>query len=573
MSDVSKVIINCLKMTMLFLVSSVAFANNQLLFTIQGIDGASLKNVTARLQATRDAYPDLTQANIKEIYSHAPGEIKKALQPFGYFHSSVEPSLQQTDKAWIATFKINPGVALKIKNIHVTVIGPGKDNQEIIKTVRHLPIKVGATFQVDDYSQTKATLIQTLNEQGYIKANITTKKILIDVKQNTAVIILQIDTGERYYFGKVRFNATGYSDHFMQRFVALKSNDAFSSEKLLALQQDMGSSYYFRQVSITPDFDNISDHQVPIVVDTILPKSQAYNFGLGYGTFTGPRLTAGVNFRRITDTGQHFDAQLKLSSVLSALAAKYYIPGKNPLTDFWTAGLNIQKFNPKNGASNSKSVTVGYLTKFKEVQASLNLNYLVERYSVIDTPTQNSRLLYPALNLSYSKADDVLNPKFGKALSFNLQGATETLFSATSFLQGDLKAKYLFSPTQYNSVLLRGELGYTVVHDLQQLPLSMRFFAGGQNSIRGFPDSSIGPGRYLQTASIEYRNKIVGNWNAALFYDVGNASDHFGTDWNRGVGVGVIYNSVLGPVKLYVARAESKPSKPKSIEFSIGPEF
>lgn len=573
MSAARKIASFLLKITLFSMLVSAACAGLQLNYNLSGITGASFKNAVTRLNVDKDAYPELTPAAIQDLYQRAPQEIRQALQPFGYFNPQVTGSLQHSNSIWNANFNIAVGPLLKIKSIHIEVIGPGKDNSALNKTLNDLPIHEGMGFDANAYIKTKDSLIQTLNEQGYIKAQLVYKKISIDRKRNTATIELKIDTGRKYYFGAVSFHVEGYSEKFLKRFVPFKSTEAFSSEKLLQLQQDMETSYYFRQVNVTPDFNQIDGDTVPITVDGTLPKSQAYNLGLGYGTFTGPRLTAGVNFRRTTDTGQHFDAQLKLSSVLSGLAAKYYFPGKNPLTDFWTVGLNIQKFMPKNGSSNSKSVSVGYLTKYKDIQGNLNLNYLVENYNVEDSPNQKSRLLYPSLNLTYSKADDVLNPSTGKAISLNLQGAANTLFSSTSFLQGDLKAKYLFSPTTFNAILLRGGVGYTVVHNIDQLPLSMRFFAGGLNSIRGFPDSSIGPGKYLQTASVEYRNKMVGNWNAALFYDVGNASDHYGSGINRGDGVGIIYNSVLGPIKLYVARAESKPSKPKSIEFSIGPEF
>lgn len=543
-------------------------------FKLIGLNNGSLSNAMARLKLERDSYGnELTTANIQSIYQQAPNEIRKAIEPYGYFHPIIHSTLRHDNNNWLATFTINPGKILRINKIDVSIDGEGKNNKKILAVIKRLPIKVGDAFQVENYEQAKSSLLQVANEQGYIKASFATKQILLDRRLNQAAIILHLSTGERYYFGGFTFNKNNYAEKFLRRFIPVTSQDAFSSEKLIQLQQDMGSSYYFKQVNITPDFNHIENNRIPVNIDSTLPKSQAYNFGLGYGTFTGPRLTAGVNFRRITDTGQHFDAQIKLSSVLSGLAAKYYIPGKNPLTDTWTIGLNWQRFMPKNGNSNSKSMSFGYLTKYKDLQISANLNYLLERYNIVDQSYVDSKLLYPNLNLSYTKTDDILNPKFGKAFSLNLQGASEPILSSTSFLQGEIKAKYLFSPTNYNSIFLRGDIGYTLVHDIQQLPLSMRFFAGGLNSIRGFPDSSIGPGRYLQTGSIEYRNKIYGNWNAAIFYDMGNATDHYGSQLNRSDGIGVIYNSMIGPIKLYVARAESKPDKPKSVEFSIGPEF
>src|SRR5262249_20930256 len=147
-----------------------------------------------------------------------------------------------------------------------------------------------------------------------------------------------------------------YDKKFLQRFIKLQENEPFSSQKLLNLQESLSNSYYFQQAYVTPDFDHIENHEVPLRLSLLAPKSQRYNFGIGYGTYTGPRITARTEFKRITNTGQHFDAQLRLSKVLSGIGAKYYIPGKNPLTDQWTIGTNYQNFVPKNGRSISQTI-------------------------------------------------------------------------------------------------------------------------------------------------------------------------------------------------------------------------
>jgi len=339
------------------------------------------------------------------------------------------------------------------------------------------------------------------------------------------------------------------------------------------LQQQLNGSSYFSQVTVTPELKEITNKRVPILINLNAPKSQLYNVGVGYGTFTGARLTVGVNFRRLTDTGQHFDAQLKLSSVLTGLAAKYYIPGKNPLTDSWTIGAGYQKFVPKNGESYSRTLSGGYNTKSGYWQSSYTLNYLLERYNIFNVANTNSEVLYPNANFSYVVTDDITNPTYGKSLNINLIGASASALSATDFMQGEVKAKYLFSPASFARVILRADLGYTVVHDLQRLPLTMQFVTGGLTSVRGYPDSSIGPGKYLGIASVEYQNKIVGDWSGALFYDTGTATNHIGSRLNNGAGVGVVYHSFIGPIKVYLARALNKHDRPMSVEFSIGPEF
>jgi translocation and assembly module TamA len=314
-------------------------------------------------------------------------------------------------------------------------------------------------------------------------------------------------------------------------------------------------------------------NQIPIFVEATPRKSQQYKFGVGYGTFTGPRFTAESDWRRVTNTGQRFNMQLKISPVLSGLAAKYFIPGNNPLTDQYTLGANFQQFVPKNGRSFSETLSGSYVKSLSEWQYTTSLNYLRERFMINYNPWQSSNLLYPALTLSHIKSDDLLNPHFGSAVSLNVQGSSDKILSQINFIQGDFKAKYVMSPTENSRFIVRGELGYTTVQDLQKLPLTLQFFAGGPNSVRGYRFDSMGPGRYLKVGSVELQHKIIGDWSAGIFYDAGIAANQFNASPQHSRGVGIIYNSMIGPIKLYVDRADSTPGKPLRFDFNIGPEF
>jgi translocation and assembly module TamA len=172
------------------------------------------------------------------------------------------------------------------------------------------------------------------------------------------------------------------------------------------------------------------------------------------------------------------------------------------------------------------------------------------------------------------ESDNPINVNQGYRLSFDLRGASQYVVSNTNFLQSEIKGKYIFSPTTSSHVVVRGDLGYTVVKDLNLLPLSLQFFAGGLDSVRGFPISYFGPGRYLKTGSVELQHRIYENWSGAVFYDVGVADDHFNASPGQGVGLGLIYNSIIGPVKVYAGYGFlHDKSHHTDIEFSIGPEL
>ncbi len=555
--------------------SSLAFSNQSINFNISGVSEPLRKNILDRLTALQQSYgTELNVTDIQALYKNAPANIRSALEPFGYFKAEIKKQqLVYRDNQWHLNFSILPGPILFITAVETTLSGPGQDDPELQKLLAHFPLQSGQPFQTEAYEKAKDILFMTANNQGYLQAVLTKKEVRIDLSSYTASIILHMNTGPRFYFGPILFSSNPFSTEFLQRFVAFKPGEPFSSKTLLKLQEDLSKSHYFEQVIVTPDIKTAENYRVPIHVFLTVPKAKQYNVGVGYGTFTGPRLTLGADYRRVGSNGQHFTVQMKASSVLSGLAAKYFIPGKNPLTDQYTLGADAQKFSPKNGQSFSETFSASYIKNLNDWQHNFTLNYLIERFQVNNDPSEVSRLLYPSYALSRIKMDNLIYPRFGSAINFTLQGASRNVLASTSFIQSEIKGKYIFSPTSASRVILRGDLGYTVVNDLSRLPLTLRYFAGGLGSVRGYGYSSIGPGRYLKTASIEYQHQIYGNFSGAVFYDVGTATNHFNDVLQRGEGVGVVYNSILGPVQVYLARAMNKRGKPFALELSIGPDL
>ena len=543
---------------------------------ITGVQGDALKNAQERLRLLQDSYgKSLTAANIQTIYRAAPENLQKALEPFGYFSAKIEPHLNQQGQSYVATFAVNPGQPVIVTAVNTRITGEGQDDPALNKLLQHFPVKTQQIFSADNYNKAKQALFDTANNQGYLKAKLTQKEIYLDTKAHTAIITLHLETGPRYYFGEIHFQQDAFSEKFLRRFLPFHEGDPYASNQVLTFQQNLNNSHFFQMASVNPDIDNAKNFAVPMDVDLTANKSQQYNIGIGYGTFTGARLTTGVNFRHLTKTGHHMNVQIKLSSILSGLALQYVIPGSNPLTDEYTIGANAQRFIPKNGYSLSKTLSVGYVKTIHHWKHALNLNYLREN-SYVNGPnnvSHNSRIFYPSYTLSHTTSDDLVNPTRGHRIELSMKGASDQFISNTKFVQTEIKAKYLFAPTEASRIILRGDFGVTVVHDLTTLPISLQFYSGGLDSVRVFPYSYEGPGRYLKVASVEYQHRIINNWHGALFYDCGTASNNFSTPLDKSVGFGVIYQSIIGPVKVYAGRTLTGTKRHYGIDFSIGPEL
>src|SRR5690606_14459727 len=157
--------------------------------------------------------------------------------------------------------------------------------------------------------------------------------------------------------------------------------------------------------------------------------------------------------------------------------------------------------------------------------------------------------------------------------------------SEAHFVQAHLRASWFMGIGEDSRLIVRGEAGYTFTNELVDMPPSLRFYAGGDRSIRGYEWREVGPrvqtggGTYsvgaknVLTASVEYERYFLGDWGAAVFVDTGSAFDGRRPDWHTGVGAGVRWKSPVGPLRLDIARGLDDPDSPFTVGLSIGMEF
>jgi translocation and assembly module TamA len=155
------------------------------------------------------------------------------------------------------------------------------------------------------------------------------------------------------------------------------------------------------------------------------------------------------------------------------------------------------------------------------------------------------------------------------------------LLSDTSFAQAGVKAKLIRSVGSSGRWIARAEGGTTWTENFEELPASLRYFAGGDQSVRGYAFEELGPrdasgkvigGKNLVFGSLEYEQHIVGNWGVAVFADTGNAFNTVSEGLETGVGIGVRWQSPIGMVRVDLASAVSQDNALR-LHFTLGPDL
>lgn len=547
-------------------------------FNITGISNeAALQNASNRLNvvAQNNGAP-LTFNDIQNFHLTAPNNILHALQPYGYYQAQINGQLLHQGNSYTANYQVIPGPLMHITAISVNVIGPGASSPALLNSVYTFPLKKGLILNTEQYTSAKQALFDTALQQGYLTAYFTQQQIQIDLAHYTAVITLQLATGPRYYFGPVQYNQNPFATSFLQRFVPFSTGEPYSTDKLLDLQNALSNSNYFTQVSVQGAREQAQNYYIPVTVNLTPRKEHQYTLSAGYGTDTGPRVGLGYDWRRANSTGDYLTTQLSISQIQNSLAARYVIPGKNPLTDQYNITASMFTTSLEQGYSRTYQAGVNQTKTMGNWQQTIALNYQVERFQFSGQPYQNSDLLLPTISWVYLSKNDPIYPTQGNRFSFSLQGSAKALFSTSTFIQSELQDKYIFSPTDASRILLRTDLGYSVINDLNTFPLSLRFYAGGTQSVRGYAYQALGVpdgGRFLAVGSVEYQHQIIGKWNGALFYDIGNAFNNTDQGLDRGVGAGLLWVSPIGPLEITLGKALDLPGKPFKVQFTMGPDL
>ena len=162
----------------------------------------------------------------------------------------------------------------------------------------------------------------------------------------------------------------------------------------------------------------------------------------------------------------------------------------------------------------------------------------------------------------------------GYSANLKLRGGAKPLLSQVNFFQMIAAGKYVHNVFDIGRFVARGTFGYTAIDKITNLPLSLQLFAGGSQSVRGYRFNSLGPGRYLMSASVEYQQKVYGKWYLIGYFDAGNAFNNFDNPFTKlktGIGAGIMRQTIIGPVQISIA----KPLRLKGIKivFTMGPDL
>jgi translocation and assembly module TamA len=579
----------------LALLAVAARATPHVTVQVDGVSGPLLQNVQSYLSIITYAdAPDLSESLVERLHARAPDEIQRALQPFGYYDSQVDAELIPSGDSWIAHYHITLAAPVRIRHVDIVISGEGDKDPAYDAYVARLPFKPGDQLNQKAYEDSKRSLQELAAQRGYIDARFGETRLAVNPQEHWADVTLKFDTGARFFFGSVSFVQDVLDPAFLERYVKFQPGDPFDNTALLKLQYALNDSGYFGSVNVEAVRRQATpDRRIPIRVTLTDRPRNSYTFGLGYGTDTHVRATLGWIDHRVTDEGHTFSAQAQVSSVMETVLLAYTVPLADPTNDklIYSAG------NARLIVGSTTAYTTQAGLSHATARGVWNDNqYLLVAHERDDTPAaaattdtpavpagvSNSLLVMPGFAISRQEADDLVLPTKGYRISADLHGASNALLSDTTFLQAHLIAKLIVPVGDDTSLLLRGELGATAVRSFTELPTTQHFFAGGDQSVRGFSYNSLGVrvngnnegGKDLTVGSIEIDHFFGRVFGVDAFVDAGDANNSFTTSLEKGIGAGLRWRTPVGMVRVDLAHPVKRPDLDRvRLHISLGPDL
>lgn len=569
---------------LLLAASSTVWAQSELLVRVKPAN----KALKANIEGYIGSLGERDEEALLRFSRGAEEQARKAAQALGYYQAQIDTEVKpptDKDKSPQLIIRVEPGEPVRLRNVTVRIEGPATEFKAF-RIPSSSALRAGEPLNHGHYEDAKRLIQNQASRYGFFRGQFTQQQLAVDPQAGVADIDLVYQSGPRYRLGTVTFSGDSpLDDDLLQRMVSFKPGTPYDSQLIAELNNDLQSSGYFEGVRVDAAPTAAVAEDIPVAVQLEIRKPRTMGLGLGFSTDVGPRGKANWTRHWVNPQGHSYGWETELSAPRQNVGLWYDVPLDPPLTDKLRFAGGYQNEEIAGTDTLSKLLTVGpeWHSKLPSGwQRVISLKYQREEYKLGDD-SGLSNLLMPGVSFSYLRSDNRIDPHNGYRLQFDLQAAKEGLLSDTNLLHGNVLLKGLTTLGENHRFLARVQFGGSATNGYQNnIPPSLRFFAGGDQSVRGYDYQSLSPknsdghrigGRYMVAGSAEYQYSLTEKWRVATFIDQGNSFNSLELpSLKTGVGFGVRWVSPVGPLRLDLAKALDDDGGIR-LHFSMGPEL
>lgn len=505
---------------------------------------------------------DISEEQFGFLVTAAPQQVRELVRTAGYFSPVVSTDLQGEGDKRTVVVRVDPGPQTTVSGIDLRFTGPVGEQAPERETATRLAfsLAVGDPFSQKGWDDAKNAALKVLQAERYLGARISRSQATIDPRLHQAQLAVLFDSGPTFTLGPVHIaGVKRYPEWIIEHVNPLRVGEIYRATRVNELQRQVQNTPYYASVAVDVQRDASHPLEAPVSVRVNEYQFHSVRGGVGYSTDNGARIEGAYSYNNLFGRAWVFSAQGRLEQ-----RSRYG---------------SLQVSMPPDSKSYVNSALASYTSTDSEDTRIYSLRAGVQRtrtrefydytYSILyyqDRLEQNtggptvSRALVPAFAWVRRNVDDPVFPRKGNLVGVEAGFAIKGLLSDATFARVYAHGRQYFPIGREDLLLLRVELGGVFTNaPSAAVPATLLFRAGGSNSIRGYSYQSIGnnvdgsvlPTKFLVTGGAEYQHWFTHDWGAAMFYDIGTATDV----WRErrffsGVGLGARWRSPVGPVNV-----------------------
>ncbi len=541
--------------------------------------------------------PDLSRAELERLVAQAPQNLRDLLGTQGHFSPTVEVRLTSLDRPVPQVhIRVEPGPPTRVALIQVTLEGDAQDAPEAAAQRERLTgewlLPVGQAFSQSAWDNAKSRALRTLTEVRYPRAQLINSLADIVPEANEANLYLVLDSGPAHFFGDVTVEgAERYDAEMARRLVRLagvRPGEPYDEALLQAAQRRLTDSGYYPSafVLLAPDGEPAQHTVVARVREAPLQKVV---IGVGASTDRGPRFTLEHTHHRLPGLGWRALSRFQAERDTTTLGLDLSTPVDDKGWRWLTAG-EWRRQEDGNRVTQSEQFRVGQAQDGTVLDRSYFLQF--DRARVREPGMTTPAATSVSANYAWTRRafDDLTAPQRGYGLAVELGAGVTLTQDRKPYLRSRVRWLGYWpvgtASVRPSRVALRLEGGAIWAPQDAPVPVTQRFLAGGDQSVRGYTQREIGvplpsggveAGKLLTVASLEWQRPLWRDgqktaWESVVFLDAGAVANR-GADLQPkvGVGAGVRYNSPVGPLQADLAYGVD--SKRLRLHLSVGFTF
>ncbi|QOT78617.1 autotransporter assembly complex protein TamA [Cupriavidus basilensis] len=534
---------------------------------------------------TRD---DISPDQFNYMVETVGEQVRQFTSTEGYFDPQTTTKVDGSGDERTVHITVELGARTVIRAVDVSVTGPAaSQSPERIAEVRaKWGLPAAAPFRQADWDKAKEDALVALQSNTYYGARLTGSQARIEPDEHAADLSARFASGPAYSMGPLKISGLRrYPEQIIRNVNPLYEGEPYRVERLLEFQRAIQNQPYFSNVQIDlgeqettedgtvvdtspdqaakPKVDMSADKvTVPVYVRVREYPVNRLSSGVGYTTDTGAQVEGRYSYYNLFNRAWVFDSQARIEQKRQYAFGEIAMPPdsrtyRNSAYASYERTIDLESTDLtslRTGLKRSRSR--------EKYDTTISLDYYYDNLQPFGEPDQLSRALVPAFAWTRRDVDNPVFPRRGNVISTQVGVAAKHMLSDETFFRLYGRIRQYVPVGKRDLVVARLELGADITNgDVTKIPASLRFRAGGTDSIRGYGYQSIGtrngasvlPAKYLGTASLEYQYWFLHDWGAAIFWDVGTATDNLtGVKLYNGVGIGARWRSPVGPVQLDV---------------------